>query len=241
MLLRFPPAAITASVSEVARYAGGSRYRPQGKALDIIAGVLTLASTLIQPGAACRFHRITGIDEEGRVLLPGSLRMGLPVETPPGAKSFLGAVVITLGGALEKRVKQLNQAGDVLRAFYLDAAGTALLKGLDNLVEAELVKMAERAGLHPGCRLGPGLNQVPLESQRELFRAVDPGPLGVTLNEQMVIRPAKSVSYFIFLSDAPGRREGYDCSICQREACIYRRDAKSGAKGDVVWREGGRC
>ncbi|MDI6725402.1 MAG: hypothetical protein QMD32_00425 [Smithellaceae bacterium] len=223
LLLRFPPAAVTASLSEVARYAGGSRYRPDEKMRKVIAESLSLASRLIQPGAVYRLHRIGGLEEEGRGILTGPLQAGLPVGVILSEKSLLGAVVITLGAALEEEVKALNERREVVRALYLDAAGSALLQGLDALMEAELKREADKRGLNLACRQGPGLNLLPLELQRDLFRLVDPAPLGVALNEQMVIRPAKSVSFFIFFSDSPRRREKYDCASCQREDCLYRK------------------
>ncbi|MDZ4164550.1 MAG: hypothetical protein U1C55_05435, partial [Smithellaceae bacterium] len=212
LVLRFPPAAVTANLPEVARYAGGSRYRPDEKTRKVIAEILSLASQLIRPGAVYRLHRISSLDEEGRAELAGSLRIQLPAGIGLNEKSLLGAVVITLGAALEEEVSTLNERGEIVRALYLDAAGSALLQGLDALVEGELKKEADKRGLNLVCRQGPGLNHVSLELQRDLFQLVDPAPLGVTLSEQLVIRPAKSVSFFVFLSDSPHRREKYDCA-----------------------------
>jgi len=106
-VLRFPPAAVTTSVSEVARYAGGSRYRPDEKTGKIIAAVLSRALKLIQPGAVYRLHRTTALAEEGTAELAGSRRIELPTGFRFTEKALLGAVVITLGAALRREDKVL--------------------------------------------------------------------------------------------------------------------------------------
>ncbi len=46
-------------------------------------------------------------------------------------------------------------------------------------------------------RFSPGYGDLPLELQRQIFAALEPGNIGLTLNESLLMSPAKSVTAII--------------------------------------------
>jgi len=223
VVVHFAPTQLTVTESEVARYAGGSRYRPDAKLEAEIADILSMAAGLVTPGAAYGFHRIRQVLDEDAIRLEGGIKVKLPVSGRWDETQYLAAVVITIGKALEEEVKVLHAGGDWVRALFLDAAGVALLKSLDSKMVERLRKQVEKLGLHLACRMGPGLNDVPLELQRQLFRLVDPSALGVHINDQLVMMPAKSVSFFARLAQRPVQAgSAFNCRRCELKSCIYR-------------------
>mgnify|MGYP001566215060 FL=1 len=149
--------------------------------------------------------------------------MKLPVSDNWDETQYLAAAVITIGKALEEEVRVLHAGGDWVRALFLDAAGVALLKALDSKMVERLNEQAEELGLHLTCRMGPGLNDVPLELQRQLFQLVDPSVLGVHINDQLVMMPAKSVSFFARLAQRPVQAgSAFNCRSCELKSCSYR-------------------
>ena len=229
VVAHFAPTEITATEAEVARYAGGSRYRPDAKLEAEVADVLSMATGLVSPGAVYGFHRIQQVLDEGAIRLEGGIEVKLPVSDHWDETQYLGAAVITIGKALEEEVKVLHAGGDWVRALFLDAAGVALLKALDSKMIERLREQAEELGLHLTCRMGPGLNDVPLEVQRQLFQLVDPSVLGVHINDQLVMMPAKSVSFFARFARRPVQvGSAFNCRSCELKSCIYRMNSGIG-------------
>ncbi len=229
VVVHFAPTQLTATEAEVARYAGGSRYRPDAKLEAEVADILSMAAGLVTPGAAYGFHRIRQVLDEDAIRLEGGIEVKLPVSDHWDETQYLAAAVITIGKALEEEVKVLHAGGDWVRALFLDAAGVALLKALDSKMVERLREQAEELGLHLTCRMGPGLNDVPLELQRQLFQLVDPSVLGVHINDHLVMMPAKSVSFFARLAQRPAQAGGaFNCRSCELKSCIYRMNSGIG-------------
>lgn len=223
-IIRFAPGRIVATAEAVARWAGGNRYRPDGKMGAIIAETLENASRLIAPRAAYRFHALSCQGGKARLADGTTLSLTFPKLEPPAIA--LGAVVLTLGEALEGEVRTLSQQGKIIEALYLDAAGSALLRSLNGAVYDHLKSRIDPTQEALACRFGPGLNDAALEWQEELFCLVDAAAIGVRLSEQQVMWPAKSASFFITLTLPP---VGHDlpsgispCLGCNLKDCIYR-------------------
>jgi hypothetical protein len=68
--------------------------------------------------------------------------------------------------------------------------------------------------------LTPGsLEDWPLSELRSLFELIDGGAIGVTLNENLLMMPLKSVSGIMF----PSEEDFQSCRYCSRENCPGRR------------------
>ena len=118
------------------------------------------------------------------------------------SRALLGCERILLFGAtvgvgldrLLSRYAALSPA----RALILDAMGTAHVEALCDTFCAE---MAQRYA-HEGCvlrpRFSPGYGDLPLALQKEVLAALDlPRKIGVTLNESLLMTPAKSVTAIV--------------------------------------------
>jgi len=128
--------------------------------------------------------------------------------------------VVTIGPALEERAGQMT---DLLTKYYLDAIGnTALINARKSLAQT----LRSRFALNNISFMSPGsLEDWPLDQQKPLFSFMDgvARVIGVTLTENCVMIPRKSVSGIYF----PTETTFYNCQLCPRKNCVGRKAAYS--------------
>ncbi len=162
--------------------------------------------------------------ETGLVLTGSSL----PPLTGQSAKTLLSeshSVVLlccTLGAAFERKLRAAS-ARSMELTLLLDACGSALVEEGCDALEQELKERFRGAFLTD--RFSPGYGDLPLTLQPEILKALDAARrLGVTVNEQLLMNPTKSVTALIGISDRPQRARIRGCAFCAlNETCIYRK------------------
>jgi hypothetical protein len=202
---------------DVARYAGGSHYRPDAERKRLAADILERASALVHPAFVYAAQHIDNLDPEHGVSL------FLPRDKPDAGTVFIAAAVCTIGPELENEASKLMALGKALDALFLDAAGIALLEALSDKVHSHLKKEAENKGLFAGCRFGPGYGNIPVDAQKSLFESVNHEAIGVQLKASGILYPLKSLSFWVMWnSQPPHEGSTYKCHNCTLKTCAYR-------------------
>jgi len=213
--LRFKDLSVTPE--DVARYAGGSHYRPDAERKKLAADILKCAATLAQPAFVYAAQHIDNLDPEHGVSL------FLPRDKPDAGTVFIAAAVCTIGHELENEASKLMAQGKALDALFLDAAGVALLEALSDEVHSHLKNEAAKNGLFAGCRFGPGYGNIPVDAQKSLFESVNPESIGVQLKASGILYPLKSLSFWVtWNSQPPPEGSTYKCQNCALKNCAYR-------------------
>ena len=219
--LRFNDLGVTPE--NVVRYAGGSHYRPDAERTRLAADILECSSALVQPAFVYAAHSFNALDAEKVVsffLSPEKLDAGIV---------SIAAIVCTIGAELENEVSKLMARGKALDAFFMDAAGVAILEALSDEAHLHLRKEAAKKGLFAGCRFGPGFENIPLSAQKSLLEFVNPELIGVRLKSSGVLFPLKSLSFWVmWTSQPPQDASTYKCQNCTLTNCAYRISAKLG-------------
>ena len=214
--LRFKDLRVTPE--DVARYAGGSHYRPDEERKRLAADILESASALVQPAFVYAANNINTMD---------SVSLFLPPDEPDSGTVFIAAAVCTIGPELENETSTLMAQGKALHALFMDATGVALLEALSDEVHSHLKKEAEKMGLFAGCRFGPGYGNIPVNEQKSLFESVNPEAIGVQLKASGILFPLKSLSFWVrWSSQPPPEGSTYKCQNCTLNNCVYRIAAK---------------
>jgi hypothetical protein len=100
----------------------------------------------------------------------------------------------TVGLALDRLIARYG-TGSPSRAVMLDALG---VERVEALCDAFCQEMAEQSGKTLAARFSPGYGDLPLEFQREIFRALDvPRRIGVSLGRSCLMSPSKSVTAIV--------------------------------------------
>jgi len=222
-VIRFRPSAIYATPKDVVRYVAGSSYKGDAKLDDLVPAAIEQAIHLASPVFIYALHRVRAVDARGKLILENGLCLELPQAERDSDTRYLGSSICSLGEALQDTCRRLTRQGQLLQAMVLDAAGVSLLDGLVNRSHEHLRQRAREIGLFAGCPFGPGYQDMPMGTQLLLFQLVDAGAIKVKLNEGLVMKPMKSISFFVKL----GAKESPSgpiskCRRCNLKHCQFR-------------------
>lgn len=217
------PEDIRPSPEAVARYFGGPNYRLNTATYQRVTQGIQQAVEMVQPVLCYRAVPMEKVvQESGMDLSKGACADMLPDPADDHAR-HIAVYVGTLDNDLERRCVELAKQNRIYQSLLLDAVGTAMLDAMA-LICNEVVDMhSQQMGLFTGCRLGPGLNGIALESQALLFGLLGRESAGVQLNEAFVMQPAKSISGFVIYTDTEQRKPpGSKCLQCEMKHCQFR-------------------
>lgn len=135
-------------------------------------------------------------------------------------EAYLMAATLGLGAdKLLQRYEVLSMA----KASVSQACGAAVVEALCNKAQEEIRQKSLQNGYYLRPRFSPGYGDLKLETQKELCRQLDcTKRIGITLTEDMLMYPTKSVTAIIGLT-----REKEDCHIgkcrnCTNTECEFR-------------------
>jgi hypothetical protein len=102
--------------------------------------------------------------------------------------------LVTIGPALDTRVAELADRGDLLEALFLDTAGWLAIEDAVRAFRLHLRDRMRSLSLRLSPRLAPGYLDWPLEEQALLFELFAGESVPVMLSEYCVMTPKKSMS-----------------------------------------------
>jgi cobalamin-dependent methionine synthase I len=103
-------------------------------------------------------------------------------------------MVVTMGAELDAEVARLSKAGDMTRAFLLNAYGAEAAEALMGELNIQLSRKVTSEGLALTKRYSPGYGDWPVTAQRELLGFLQADKIGIKLTESCLMIPEKSVS-----------------------------------------------
>ncbi|GAB1477318.1 hypothetical protein MASR2M70_21560 [Bacillota bacterium] len=130
--------------------------------------------------------------------------------------SALGFIVVALFG-----YDEIDESEDnMLRKLFLDNWGTAFIECGDKWVMQSIAMDLEKDGLYITHAFSPGQNNIPIEMQAQVFQAIEPEAIGVTLNAQFMMHPKKTVSGIFGIGTEKSETRVRPCDLCEkRETC----------------------
>ena len=100
----------------------------------------------------------------------------------------------TIGDEVEHRVSSLSEAGEMTRSLLADAYGSAAAIALGLLLEETVARDCAPRGFVATKRTAPGYGDFELEAQRPLVDLLEARAIGITVTEDFLMLPAKSIS-----------------------------------------------
>lgn len=209
--------------SETKRYAGlGNSDFPQ----SLIDEACQEARLLIQPRGCWEMYDYDW--ENGIVMASPNFR----IEGNSILKHLRGcvriiAMVATVGHDVENEINKHFQEGRYSYSVILDAAATAAVEQLADMMERAMDQEFNKLGMARKWRFSPGYGDWPIQQQPELLRISDAGRIGIGLTEAMMLTPRKSITAVagLYWKDAGCNQdsEGHDCSSCCKYDCLARK------------------
>ena len=100
----------------------------------------------------------------------------------------------TIGDGVERRATTLSDAGEMTRSLLADAYGSAAAIALGLALEEAVARELSPQGLAATKRTAPGYGDFELDAQRPLVDLLDARVIGISVTEDFLMLPAKSVS-----------------------------------------------
>lgn len=180
---------------------------------------------LLRAAFGYEVHPITG-SEPGALLIGDGYRLASPVV----AALYAGASAVvllayTIGPLLEARVAEYRAQRDALRSYMLDTLGSLGVTALGRIAHNHVKRLAAERGLRASIPLNPGTSHWPIEGQRLFLDLIPAAEIGLSLSDNYLLCPIKSISMAIALGpDVLTDAEGSSCDYCAHpELC---RDAR---------------
>lgn len=146
------------------------------------------------------------------------------VERLKGAEYVIMAVV-TIKGGIESASSRLFNDGKYMNGMIYDAIGNAALDKLCEKFYRDVADYASKEGYAVTEMMFPGDDKWDIASQKIIFKHLDASKIGVTLDENNVMRPVKSLSFILGIGkDIKSSSSHNDCSKCDFSQCIYRNE-----------------
>jgi hypothetical protein len=189
----------------------------KGKRWEEVKTLLDVARPLITPRAVYKISYIdrkleNAVDIDGVRFTSRVLRKNLEeVER-------VFPYVVTIGNKLKEKA---GESKDLIKEFYFDIIGNIALSATRKFLGKQL---QSRYGLDGMSFMSPGsLADWPIEEQKPLFSLFgeEETPIGVKLNQSLLMLPAKSISGIYF----PTEVSFFSCQLCPRDKCPGRKAA----------------
>jgi cobalamin-dependent methionine synthase I len=198
----------------------------QAEQVELNRELLPQAGQLVQPAILYGLFPIREVGEQA-VVLDGNLTFhGHLLADRFGLAKEVALVLCTIGRALEGQVSSYRRDGDEVRAMLLDGIGTAAIGELAEKAQELIQKEAATRGWTASAPFQPGQIDWPLEDHEVFFELLPVERLGLKLDSNHLMVPAKSVSLAIGLGEEmlPLAMERA-CKHCPlREECRFSRE-----------------
>ncbi len=206
---------------EILRYLGASKSDPQ---LDqMIARAEREIIQASSPRHVCGRYPLW-VEQEGVVLggtyLPSKT---LAAHVKGCQEAFL--VAFTLGQGVDTLIKRYELV-EMPLVPVLQACAAVYTEEQADLAQEEIQQYAKEQGLYLRPRYSPGYGDFALSNPKFLFDALQVSKkIGVTLTENYLMLPMKSITGVVGLSKDPSLCHVGRCMICSAENCPFRKAA----------------
>lgn len=129
-------------------------------------------------------------------------------------------LAVTLSAEADKLIRQ-SAVTDMAESLAVDCLCSAAVEQVCDIAEGEI--FSGREGIYRTWRFSPGYGDLPIELQRVFLLAVNAQRrIGLTVTENSLLLPTKSVTAIIGISDKPIHRGKHGCGACDlRGSCAF--------------------
>lgn len=209
--------------AEALRYLGfRANHQPDAQTLKLLEETETQLRSVLAPKSIYKETTLRRLSED-ETEIGGIVFRSRKLQRHLRDSDRILLFAATVGGEVDRLVRQFASSGDTAKAAAAQALGAAAIEGYCDEVCAQIAEREAKDGYYLCPRFSPGYGDVPLEAQRDFFKLLDiTKRIGVTLTDTCMMLPTKSVTAFIGLSHTPfcGKT---GCEACPNTECAYRK------------------
>ncbi len=135
--------------------------------------------------------------------------------------SEIAAFAGTCGQEVEVYSKKLMRDGHSIEGLIADLVGSEIAETIAGFIHTRIEEAMAEKGINITNRYSPGYCQWNVSDQQQLFALLDKNNCGIYLTDSSLMIPLKSVSGIIGIGKEV-RNQGYTCSKCDADYCLYR-------------------
>ncbi|MDE5898680.1 MAG: hypothetical protein K2H09_05385 [Treponemataceae bacterium] len=194
-----PQADIPADELEAARYLGYKRSAPPDAAVSaMIHDACARLHDVLRPQAVYDEYALSVSAEEGIAFADVRLR-SVDLGRNLGGCGRVVLFAATVGAQVDAQIRRAQQFGAGAEAAVMQACGAMFAEAFVDMLNKKVAADAAARGMKAHPRYSPGYGDVPLSVQRDFFRLLPCGKIGLTLMDTLVMAPEKSVTAFVGL------------------------------------------
>ena len=199
-------------------------YKPSARIGSLVNDYIGNYQNLIASSYSYTIRDIESV-QEGSVTLGDSIVLESKVIARLlGQCKKVAIFILTIGNTLEEMVAYLAENGLVLQATVLDAIGSGAAEQVAVFVEDMIRKLARVKGLSISRRFSPGYCDWDVSQQEMIFSTLNGNLAGVSLTEEYLMLPRKSMSGIVGIGTHSSDIENYNpCKTCLKQDCPGRR------------------
>ncbi len=210
-----------ANKREIYRYAGyGGLKDPNDETIEKLLGeVMDDCKSDLAYRVCYRRMELTRKD--------GVMQLPFPTDSKNLAKCLEGSreIVIfaaTVGLGIDRKIARYRLISPT-KALLMQAYGAERVERLCDVFCSEIAKEASEDGLFCTPRYSPGYGDLPLETQKDVFRLLECDvQIGISLNRSLLMTPSKSVTAIFGLREKKLTEHQKKCALCGKTDCMYR-------------------
>jgi cobalamin-dependent methionine synthase I len=199
-------------------------YEPSARIKHLVDDYIENYHNLVESTYSYTFRDIESVEGD-RVYLSDSIILESKVISSLCKKcDRLAIFIMTIGSYLEEMVDYLSENGLVLQATVLDAIGSGAAEQMAGLIEDRIRNVAVMHDQRISRRFSPGYCDWNVNQQEMIFKILNDDTAGVSLTDECLMIPRKSVSGIIGIGDTDSDVESYNpCVTCVKDTCPGRR------------------
>ncbi len=192
---------------EVLRYLGYNGQEIDASLNDVIDEAIADTNAAAEPRLIYKVFPIEALEKELSFLTGDDIHNLLN-----GAESVV--LLSATAGMKVDMITRQTAIRDPLKSLIIDSAGSALVEAICDTAEARLRKEVEAEGKYLTWRFSPGYGDLPLAAQRPFFETLQIARIGISLNENNLMTPRKSVTAVMGISQEPTTKRTKTCATC---------------------------
>lgn len=207
--------------NEILRYLGFRGKPADERTLQTMESCLAELEQAVTPRS---IHRGFPVTFSGGAVTVGSLR----IESADLAKHISGcgeAVLFaaTLGARADFLLERAAKT-DMSRAVVMQACAAALTESVCDEFQREIAREAAKRGLYLRPRYSPGYGDFSIRYQRDLLNILECRKIGLSMTEDCMLVPTKSVTAVIGLMKEKASCQIAKCMECRSLDCPFRKE-----------------
>lgn len=129
----------------------------------------------------------------------------------------------TIGLDIDRHIAKYQRFAPT-KALLMQAYGAERVEVLCDVFCKQIKEQVEEEGLSCTARYSPGYGDLPLDTQKDVFRLLDCNrQIGIALNDSLLMTPSKSVTAMFGLGSCVGPQREHKCEACSKVDCEYRK------------------